>query len=708
MLRLLILTFAMGLTVIVAQAQSTDTLPAILVADDVSIDQERVLNAQGNVEAFQGKVHLKAVSISYDPKSGSLSITGPITIQDGDDITILADQAELSTDLHNGLLLGARMVMDQRLQLASVEMNRADGRYTQLYKTAVTSCQVCNDGRPPLWQIRAKRVVHDRTEQQLYFDHAQLRVGNIPIFYLPRLRLPDPTLERSTGFLIPFWQASSKLGTGLKLPYFIKLGDHRDITLTPYLSAKTKTLELRYRQAFAHGTIQFNGAVSKDDLFPTKNRAYLFGSGRFNLGRDYVLAFDIETTSDNAYMRTYGYTGKDRLDSAISISRSRRDKYVRAEFVEFSSLRENETSATLLSNTFDVDYEKRLFPTLLGGELSIDTNAHGHFRGSSVDIDGRDVLRFNLEAEWANQWTLRNGLVAQTKAEVALDTFRIVQDTGFHDNETGISPYGLVTLRYPMIRKSADITQTLEPFVQLGWTGGANLNVPIEESTRVEFDEGNLVSLSRFPRFDRRERGSNIALGMNWGRYNPMGWSSTLTLGQVLQGDPDSGFTKTSGLAGATSDFLIAGQLKAQSGLELIGRGIFNERFDVAKAEVRGSLAINKARIGASYTWLTDDLAEERPIKVSELTFDGFYQISDKWSANANWRYNLIDDRASKSGLKVTYQNECVSVDLSVNRSNPSSTVEPLTDLGFKVSLKGFSGSNGTRRFKRSCGKQTK
>ena len=128
MLRLLILTFAMGLTVIVAQAQSTDTLPAILVADDVSIDQERVLNAQGNVEAFQGKVHLKAVSISYDPKSGSLSITGPITIQDGDDITILADQAELSTDLHNGLLLGARMVMDQRLQLASVEMNRADGR----------------------------------------------------------------------------------------------------------------------------------------------------------------------------------------------------------------------------------------------------------------------------------------------------------------------------------------------------------------------------------------------------------------------------------------------------------------------------------------------------------------------------------------------------------------------------------------------------
>jgi LPS-assembly protein len=708
MLRVLILTFAMSLTAIVAQAQSTDTVPAILVADDVSIDQDRVMKAQGNVEAFQGKIRLKAVSISYDPRSGSLSITGPITIQDGDGITIFADQAELSNDLQNGLLLGARMVLDQRLQLASVEMNRADGRYTQLNKTALTSCQVCNDGRQPLWQIRAKRVVHDRIEQQLHFYHAQLRVGNIPVIYIPRLRLPDPTLDRATGFLIPFWQASSKLGTGLKLPYFMKLGDHRDITLTPYLSSKTKTLEFRYRQAFVYGTIRFDGAVSEDDLFPTKSRAYLFGSGQFNLGQDYVLAFDIETTSDNAYLRTYDYTSKDRLDSAISISRSQRDKYVRAEFVKFSSLRENETSATLLSNAFDVDYEKKFFPKLLGGELSIDTNAHGHFRESNVNIDGRDVLRFNLEAEWANQWTLRNGLVAQTKLGVALDTFRIVQDTGFPGNETGISPYGLVTLRYPMIRKSAKITQTIEPFVQLGWTGGANLNVPIEESTRVEFDEGNLVSLSRFPRFDRRERGSNMALGMNWGRYNPTGWSSRLTLGQVLQGDPDSGFTTTSGLVGATSDFVISGQLETPSGLELIGRSIFNERFDVAKAEVRGSLAINKAKIGASYTWLTDDLAEERPIKVSELTFDGFYQISDKWSANANWRYNLVDDRSSKSGLKVTYQNECVSIDLSMNKSNPSSTVEPLTDLGFKVSLLGFSGSNGTRRLKRSCGKQIK
>ena len=211
MFRQLIICAILCFTPALVLAQSNTLQPAILVADNVSIDQNRVLQAQGNVEVLQGDIRLKASSVSYDQKSGALQIIGPITIQDGANITILADQAELSSNLQNGLLIGARTVLNQRLQLASVEINRVDERYTQLYKTAVTSCNVCTDGRPPLWQIRAKRVVHDQTEQQLYFDDAQFRVGNIPVFYLPRLRLPDPTLKRATGFLIPSFRTTSQL-----------------------------------------------------------------------------------------------------------------------------------------------------------------------------------------------------------------------------------------------------------------------------------------------------------------------------------------------------------------------------------------------------------------------------------------------------------------------------------------------------------------
>ena len=687
-------------------AQTNTVQSAILVADNVSIDQNRVLQAQGNVEVLQGDIRLKASSVSYDQKSGALQIIGPITIQDGANITILADQAELSSNLQNGLLIGARTVLNQRLQLASVEINRVDERYTQLYKTAVTSCNVCTDGRPPLWQIRAKRVVHDQTEQQLYFDDAQFRVGNIPVFYLPRLRLPDPTLKRATGFLIPSFRTTSQLGTGVKVPYFIKLGKHRDITLSPYLSSKTQTLEFRYRQAFETGNILFNGGATNDDLRPNKTRGYIFGEGQFEFTRQFVLDFDIETTTDNAYLKEYRYSEKDRLDSEIAVSRTRRDKYVRVRFINFRSLRDNEDNTTVPTNVFDVDFERRIIPKVIGGEISLNANAHAHLRSSKADVVGRDVLRFNLDVYWEKLWALKNGLFAETKLGFAADAFGTGQDSDFPSSETALIPNGSIALRHPLIRKTQKTTQIFEPLLQLGWVGQNHPKIPVEESTRVEFDEGNLLALSRYPRPDRRERGPTIAIGANWGRHDPNGWSTTLTVGQVLRSQNDSSFSETSGLSRATSDFIVAGQFQTHSGLQLIGRGLFNDLLDVTKAEMRGSWLTKKTSISASHLWLSD---EARQIKASELTFDGAYQINGHWSASSNWRYDLVEDRASNGGLGLIYQNECVSIDLSVNRSNRSSTsVEPSTNLGFKVSLQGFSASNGTQSFKRSCGKQMK
>jgi LPS-assembly protein len=162
-------------------------------------------------------------------------------------------------------------------------------------------------------------------------------------------------------------------------------------------------------------------------------------------------------------------------------------------------------------------------------------------------------------------------------------------------------------------------------------------------------------------------------------------------------------------LSGSTSDFLIAGQFQTQNGLQIIGRSLFNESLDVSKAELHGTWTTHRTTIGSSYIWLTDDPADDRATEVSELTFDGSYQINDNWTASANWRYNLIDDRAATAGLGLTYVNECVSVELTVDRRNTTSTsVEPSTNLGFTVSLRGFSASNGTKKYERSCGKQAK
>jgi LPS-assembly protein len=713
-----VLALVLGATVGLAQDSAGDAAaPAVLIADTIEVTRDRKLIATGNVEAFQGQTRLTARSILYDPDTGVLSITGPITIRDGAGTTILASQAELSRDLQNGLLTGARLVLNDQLQLASVQMNRVGGRYTQLYKSAVTSCQICEaDPRPPLWQIRAKRVVHDRDEQQLYFDEAQFRIRGVPIIYLPRLRLPDPTLKRSTGFLIPSVQSTSQLGTGIKVPYFIRIGEHRDLTLTPYLSGNTRTLEFRYRQAFALGRIAFDGAITDDDLEPGNGRGYLFGVGQFALKRDFVLQFDIEVTSDDAYLKDYRYSEKDRLDSELRVSRTKRDEYVRLSYINFKSLRDGEDNDTLPTDVIDALYERRLFPRAIGGEFRLSAAAHTHFRHSNVDfdsdgdgiVDGRDVLRLNVDADWLRSFQV-GGLQVQTTLGVSADAFRINEDSTFDNSDSGIAPKASVTLRYPLVHYGKGVSNLIEPIAQFGWVGGDGLAVPNEESTRVKFDEGNLLSLSRFPAPDRRERGWAVAYGASWARNAYDSWSANLTLGQVLREDPQPDFSETSGLASTNSDFLFAGQLKFNGGLAVSGRTLFDESFEVSKAEVRGDWSNMRLDLGGSYVWISDDAAEDRLSPISELTFDGAVRIDRFWTASLDWRYDLEEGRAATAAAGLRYTNECVSIAMSVNRRYTTSTsVEPSTSLGLTVSLRGFSANTGSETITRSCGKQAR
>ncbi|MFC6759988.1 LPS-assembly protein LptD [Sulfitobacter porphyrae] len=256
-----------------------------------------------------------------------------------------------------------------------------------------------------------------------------------------------------------------------------------------------------------------------------------------------------------------------------------------------------------------------------------------------------------------------------------------------------------------MIRRGrGGVSQLLEPIAQIGWSGGNRLAIPNDESTRVEFDEGNLLSLSRFPRPDRRERHAVAAIGVNWSRFDPTGWDAHLTIGQVLREKSDLEFTTTSGLAGTSSDFLLAGQIKTAQGLSLTGRGLFDDNFQFAKAELRGDWDFTRGRLGGSYVWLDADPAEDRTQAVSEIALDGDYRINRQWTASADWRFDVADDRAASAGLGLTYNNECVSVDLSVNRRYSTSTsVEPSTNIGFNIGLRGFAASNGTERYVRSC-----
>lgn len=680
--------------------------PTLLVADKIFITSDNKLVAEGNVEAYQGETKITAERVVFNRETGELTLDGPIRIDEGGRTTVLADAAKLDDGLQNGLLTGARMVFDQQVQIASVEGTRAAGRYTQFSKVSATSCHVCTDGSPPLWQIRARKVIHDQVERQLYFEGAQFRVLDIPVFYLPTLRLPDPTLDRATGFLVPSIRTTSQLGTGVQTPYFIKLGDHRDLTLTPYLSSKTKTLGLRYRQAFRSGRIKFKGAFTRDDLQEGQDRGYLFADGWFNLRNDFRLTFDIKTTSDDSYLADYGLPDYDRLRSEIALERIKRDTAFRTSFIHYKTLRDSEDQDEIPSQIFDLNYQKRYFPGAgIGGEIRLGFDAHSHTRTSDADITGRDVARATFDAEWLRSWTFASGLRADAELGASVDTFDIRNDSEYPDQITRATPRAAMTLRYPMTRReTSGATQFLEPIAQLGWTHVTDTDVPNDESTFQEFDQGDLLSLSRFPADDQREDGSTAVFGLNWARYAPGGWQALATVGQVFRTTADANFTKTSGLQGTSSDLLLAGQIKTRTGLSLAARGLLDGDFSFTKAELRGAWSNSDTGISGSYIWQEADPAENLDNPISEIRLTGRHRIDENWRVRALARYDLNESEPLRYGLGFTYDNECVQVNMSVSRRyTSSSSIEPSTEFGFTVALTGYAVEGGGKKYKRKC-----
>lgn len=725
MLRRLLLATAVALT-LTAPNPTTAQSVATLIADQISFGGGDRIIAEGNVEILYDGRRVLAERIIYDQATDEVILDGDVVVLDIESGAVLTGEAaELNADFNEGLIQGARFLIDDQLQIAAAEMNRVDGRYNQLYKAVASSCRVC-EGKDPLWQIRAKRIAHDQEERQLYFDDAVFEIGGVPVMYFPHLRMPDPSLRRATGFLIPQLRNSSTLGVGLRFPYFITLGKSADLRLTPYVSTKTRTLEARYRKEFTFGSLVVDGAISQDNLTNDEIRTYLFAKGRFRLPRDFDLNVDVRLVSDPSYLLTYDYSDFDRLPNKAEITRTKRDEHISFSVEKLRSLRAAEipvedSLATLLGRA---TYERRIFPGMIGGEARLRFDIEGHERiADASDVDNaadplrvacanagiaasdclaRDVVHAGALASWRRDWTFNNGMQTAVEGQLAADFYWISQDTNFDDYLAHATPTAAVEFRWPFARTTAGgARDILEPVMQIAWTDTLGANVPNEDSQLVEFDEGNLLDLSRFPGADRYERGWRTTLGLNWSRLATNGNQYSATVGKVIRADDLGQFTAASGLDGGSSDWLVAAQIKTDK-LTLTNRSLFDDNLSFSKSETQ--LAWHSGRISAkgSYIWVVDDPAEGRTGATNELNFDADYRFHDYWTANLNGRYDGNTNQTTEAGFGLTYTNECVNVDFSVSRRFTSSTnLAASTDYGLSVSLNGF-GRDG-RRNSRSC-----
>ena len=684
-----------------------------LIADQIEINSDGVLVASGSVTVWQGDTKITANKISYEGTINSLEITGPIRLTDGTGTVILADQAALSQDLSQGLIKSARIILNKQVQIAAAQISRVNSRYTQAYKVAATSCYVCA-GKTPLWQIRAQRIVHDKLEKQLHFDNAQLRIMDLPVLFFPYLRLPDPSLKRASGFLVPQLTTSTTLGTAIRTPYFFKLGDHKDFTLTPILSSKTNTLGFRYREAFQTGKLSLEGAVSRDNLSTDQNRGYLFGTANYELDQDYKLDVQVQTVSDPSYFFEYDVAKIDRLETKISFNRTKRYENSELRFSNYHSLRDSDSNATQPTLVAEGIYQQRIVPSSIGGVLDLESSFLASYRYSDIDsdgdsdgyVDGYDTARLSLVANWKRNYSFQNGSIVDVESQVETSQYVVRQHKNVDPNITRISTAAAVGLRWPLSRRLKDGgMQRIEPHVQLVGMNSHSEKIPNQDSTRVEFDEGNLYRLNRGPGFDQIETGARINIGVSgYNQYKTktkIGWE----VGRVYRGNGFEKFSKASGLSGSVSDWLVAGAIETPSGIELVARALLKDLGYIKKAEARMAWKNPTHKIAATYVGLSADTLEGRATPLSSLALNWQYRFAPDWQSASDFQFNATNGKLSKLNFGLKYANECVDVNFSASRHfSTSTTFSNKTEFGLSVELSGF--SSGVRKAPKSrqCG----
>ena len=86
-------------------------------ADTIIVERGEVLRAEGNVLVQHGSSKIKAKAIIFDKKTDKIRFTGLQDFQDGKAINLSAADAVISSDLSEGIIRSANLLLDESVKV---------------------------------------------------------------------------------------------------------------------------------------------------------------------------------------------------------------------------------------------------------------------------------------------------------------------------------------------------------------------------------------------------------------------------------------------------------------------------------------------------------------------------------------------------------------------------------------------------------------
>lgn len=681
-------------------------------ADELQHDRELdIITARGNVQVMNVDHILHADVIVYNRKQDFVTASGNVSLLEPTGDVLFAEFMELSGDMKNGLISDLRAILKDSSLLAASGGRRSNANRLDLRNAVYSPCRLCEDdpSRPPLWQVKAVKVVHDKKRQTIEYTDAWLEVAGIPVLYTPYMSHPDPSVKRKSGFLTPAFGSSQVTGSFLNTPYFFNIAPNADATLSPTFSTNEGViLAGEYRHRFADGDFDARGSFKQstpdsEQTYSTEKgiggiRGHIAAKGRFDYDETWRWGFDVNRQTDTAYMSRFGFTvdnTKPQIANALAnsgfIEGFRQRNYLSAEAASFQSTLTTQSDDTVPLILPLIDFNHLSEPDRFGGHSNLDINMLALSRAQ-----GTDTRRLSVRGGWSLPYVAPAGDVYTFSTNLMSEFYNVKgyhpvgQDTS-SDFAYRLKPQAALDWRYPFVRDEGNVYQMIEPIASIVVSpyGGNSPDIPNEDSQNLEFDDTNLFSDNRFSGLDRVEGGPRVNYGFKWGVFGEKGGSTSMLVGQSYRYKKDDTFATGSGLEDHFSD--IVGRLHASPGSQF--NLFYRTRLDKSNLEARR----NEIDFGAGAPALRLNTRYAYFDRIEGSEFSGREELSGSLSSqlDKNWRSSLsatrdlIENDLRSMNLNLTYEDECLLFSSNLSRTFfQNHELHPENSIVFRILFK--------------------
>ncbi len=472
----------------------------------------------GHVQLHQDQRTISADRVTYDEKTGKVTVAGSVDFEDPR-LGIKSSDGAYDA-LGGGFFDQANFrIFDRSGRGYAKKMSVSPDGVVHMDTVRYTSCPVGNED----WMIQANNLKLDTDAEQGIAHGVVMRFKDVPIFYTPYLAFPLGD-DRQSGLLFPSFGHSGNNGYQLDVPYYFNLAPNYDATLTPgYLSKRGVQLggEFRFLTEGSHGQLEEN--FLPNDSITNSDRYFVHFTDITNIAPGLRFDTDVAGVSDSNYFSDFA-VGADQT-SVTFLQRSAEFLYyddiwrVRAQGQNFQTI---DTSIEAGDRPYSrvPRFEAYGLAPLIGGlEFAVSSEATNFIREvgpTGVRADVSPELRWDLRTAGYffepivgyhfTQYDLQNAESGDPSTPTRTLPWASL-DTGLvFDREAGANGQRIVTL---------------EPRLMYTWIPYRNQDeLPIFDTGLPDFNMVELFRSNRYVGDDRIGDANQLAFGLTSRLFN--------------------------------------------------------------------------------------------------------------------------------------------------------------------------------------------